>query len=154
MAYSYYPATYNPNYNPYQQAYQQQAALQQQMQQQQTQQQQIQNGGFVSAPTEDFARNYPVAPGNSVSFRDEKLPYLYTKTVGFSALDQPVFEKFRLVREEDAPAVAEPQKEQTAVDLSLYVEKREFDALAARVDALEADKPIKKIKKKEDADDE
>jgi hypothetical protein len=64
---------------------------------------QIQNGGFVPVPSEDVARNYPVAPGNSVTFKNENAPYVYTKTMGFSQLDRPIFEKYKLVREEDTP---------------------------------------------------
>lgn len=77
-------------YNPYQQ-------IQAQMQAQP----QIQNGGFVSVRSIEEAYNYPVAPGNSITFKDENSPYVYTKTRGFSQLDQPVFEKYRLVKEEN-----------------------------------------------------
>lgn len=62
---------------------------------------QIQNGGFVSVRNIEEARNYPVAPGNSVTFKDENAPYVYTKTMGFSQLDRPQFEKYRLVKEDD-----------------------------------------------------
>ena len=81
----------------------QQPYVYQQMQQpvQQTQTTpQIQNGGFVSVRSEADARNYPVAPGNSVTFKDENAPYIYTKTMGFSQLDRPIFKKFKLVEED------------------------------------------------------
>lgn len=94
MAYNYYTNPYN-----YQQAYQLQT---QQQMPQQTQPLQIQNGGFVPIRSEQEARNYPVAPGNSVTFKDETAPYVYTKTMGFSSLDRPIFEKYRLIKE-DAP---------------------------------------------------
>lgn len=61
----------------------------------------IQNGGFVSVTSEEEARRYPVAPGNSVTFKNENAPYVYTKTMGFSQLDRPLFEIYRLVKEED-----------------------------------------------------
>lgn len=97
MAYNYYP--YN---NPYiQQPYQMPVQYQTPFQQQQQQQQQIQNGGFISVRNESEARSYPVAPGNSITFKDETAPYVYTKTMGFSQLDQPIFEKYKLVKEED-----------------------------------------------------
>ena len=65
---------------------------------------QNQNNGFVSVRNEMEARNYPVAYGNSVTFKDETAPYVYTKTMGFSQLDPPVFEKYKLVKEEaEAP---------------------------------------------------
>ena len=85
-----------PVYNPYYQ----QSFTQQQPMVQMNNQPQVQNGGFVSVPNEDAAKNYPVAPGNSVTFKDENAPYIYTKTMGFSQLDRPMFEKYKLVREE------------------------------------------------------
>lgn len=69
-------------------------------------QQQIQNGGFISVRSEQEARSYPVAIGNSVTFHDETSPYVYTKTMGFSQLDRPTFKKYKLVEEkieEEAP---------------------------------------------------
>lgn len=99
-----------PNYyTPYQQVYQPQP----QMQQMPQQQSHIQNGGFVSAPNEAYARNYPVAPGNSVTFKDESAPYVYAKTMGFSQLDRPIFEKYRLVKEEPEDIASVPDQKQT-----------------------------------------
>ena len=90
-----------PNYYaPYPVYQPQQQQMQQMPQMPQQQQTHIQNGGFVSAPNEAYARNYSVAPGNSVTFKDEFAPYVYTKTMGFSQLDRPIFEKYRLVKEE------------------------------------------------------
>lgn len=62
--------------------------------------QQIQNGGFISVRSEQEARCYPVAIGNSVTFHDETSPHVYTKTMGFSQLDRPIFKKYKLVEEE------------------------------------------------------
>lgn len=62
--------------------------------------QQPQSNGFVSVRSLQEAQNYPVAPGNSVIFKDENAPYIYTKTMGFSQLDRPTFEVFKLVRED------------------------------------------------------
>lgn len=117
MAYnSYFPATYQPQYfggNPYYQQMQQQQMMQQQAQQQQPQQtaqvQQspsIQQSGFVLVQSEQEARSYPVAPGNSVTFKDENAPFCYVKTMGFSQLDRPTFERYRLVKE-DTPETAQ-----------------------------------------------
>ena len=80
--------------------------------QQQVQPQQIQNSGFVSVSSETEARNYPVAPGNSVTFKDETSPYIYTKTMGFSQLDQPVFDKYKLIKEEQETPVAKEQNDE------------------------------------------
>ena len=112
-------------YNPYQQFqpnFQQQQQVQNNIQpsfQQSQQPQQIQNGGFVSVHNENEARNYPIAPGNSVTFKDENAPYVYTKTQGFSQLDRPVFEKYRLVKEE------EYQPQQVAQNVPTNEEKSE-----------------------------
>ena len=78
-----------PNYNPYynQQNYQ------------------MQQSPFISVRSEAEARNYPVAYGNSVTFKDETAPYVYCKTM-FSQFDKPSFEKYRLIKEdaiEEAP---------------------------------------------------
>ena len=80
---------YNPyqNYNPYQSQLQQQP-------------QNIRSGSLVSVSSEEEARMYPVGPGNSVTFKNENMPYIYTKTMGFSQLDRPTFEKYKLVKEE------------------------------------------------------
>ena len=64
----------------------------------QYQPQPVQNS-FLTVRSEKEARDYPIAPGNSITFRDENAPYIYTKTMGMSQLDRPHFEKFRLVRE-------------------------------------------------------
>jgi uncharacterized glyoxalase superfamily metalloenzyme YdcJ len=77
---------------------------------------QIQNGGFICVPSEEDARRYPVDPGNSVTFKNENAPYVYTKTMGFSQLDRPLFEKFRLVKEEDIDVQNEENKTNEASD--------------------------------------
>ena len=119
MAYgNYFPVTYQPNYygqpNPYYQQMQNQAMMQQNQQMQPTQmsganqqmqQPTIQQSGLVLIPSEQDARNYPVAPGNSITFKDENAPYCYVKTMGFNQLDRPTFERYRLVKE-DSPVTA------------------------------------------------
>ena len=64
---------------------------------------------------------YPIAPGNSLSFRSVTEPYIYTKTLT-SQFSQPVVEKYRLVKEDanTAPKV-------------VYATKDELDAVAAKV---------------------
>lgn len=60
---------------------------------------QIQNS-FVTVRSEAEAMNYPVAFGNSVIFKNETEPYIYTKTMGFSSTDKPVFERYKRDAEE------------------------------------------------------
>ena len=86
MAFGYYPQYFQPQQIP--------------MPQTQTPAQQTQTSGFVSVRSEEEARNYPIAYGNSVTFKDENAPYIYTKTMGFSQLDRPIFDKYKLVKEE------------------------------------------------------
>lgn len=113
--YGYFPTTYTPQMYPYQ-----------------TQQQ---TGGFISVRSEDEARNYPVAPGNSVTFKNEVEPYLYTKTKGAEPFGEPTFTKYKLVKEEQktAPVPDEPAK---SVDLSIYALKSDLDAITAEIDAI------------------
>jgi hypothetical protein len=50
-----------------------------------------------------MARSYPVAPGNCVTFKIEGKPIVMEKSMGFSQLEAPRIDRYRLVREEDAP---------------------------------------------------
>ena len=76
------------------------------------------------------ARNYPVAYGNSVTFKDENAPYIYVKTMGFSQLESPTFDKYRLVKEE-------PKTPENEV-LDSEVQKVSYDELKAEIEALKA----------------
>lgn len=146
-----YQQQIQPNYNYQQQAYPQ-------AQNQQTQPQ-IQNGGFIQVHNEDEARNYPIAPGNSVTFKDENAPYVYTKTMGFSQLDRPIFEKYRLVKEDDIqaaqnqPVRAENNQTTNMIDYALKTDltalQAEIDTLKHRIEELTVKKTTAKTKKEE-----
>jgi spore germination protein YaaH len=103
---------------------------------------QIQNGGFVMVKDVREAMSYPIAPGNSVTFKDENKPYIYTKTLGFSQLDQPIFEVFKLVKEEhaEAPTTA---LEETGVQFFTIDEgnalKTDIDTLKDELNELKAE---------------
>ena len=97
----------------------------------------IQDGGLVSVRNEMEARTYPIQYGRSVMFKDESLPYIYVKTMGFSQLEQPKFEKFKLVKEE-------PEEEVKVA----YAEQTEVDALRKELEALK-ESLEKKVKKSE-----
>ena len=112
----------------------------QQYQQMQNQPQMVQSSGFIPVPNEAYARNYPVAPGNSVTFKDENAPYCYTKTMGFSQLEQPRFEKYRLVKEEP-----EKQADTTAEVYAM------IDELRGRIEKIE--KATARKKKTEEEND-
>lgn len=114
--------------------------------------QQIQSGGFVSVRSIEEAFNYPVAPGNSVTFKDENAPYVYTKTKGFSQLEEPVFEKYRLVKEENGQTQAQEQsqelekKEEYALKSEFLDAVSDFDDLRKEIKSLE--KQIKSLQSK------
>ena len=181
MAYPYYQQmNYQPNYynqpNPYYQQMQNQAMMQQNQQMQQAQQNQpvqqmqqpaIQQSGFVPVRSEQEARSYPVAPGNSVTFKDENAPYCYVKTMGFNQLDQPTFERYRLVKEETpVTAQSSPTMEDSAESSkhTPYALKSDLDAIWGELDSLRGKlkaqmerKPVKARKAEhetEDVDDE
>lgn len=124
---------YFNNYPPYYQNPQMQTPTHMQNA---SQNQQPQNAGFVSVPSEDVARNYPVAYGNSVTFKNENAPYIYTKTMGFSQLDRPTFEKFKLIKEEAPTEQPEPvQAPKVEVkDFTEDIDKLKTDLVNARVD--------------------
>ncbi len=81
---------------------------------------QIQNGGFIVVKSEQEIFNYPVGCGNSVNFKLENAPYLYTKTMGFSQFDKPIIEKYKLVKEDTQEPIEEdkkPEMDNSAFDL-------------------------------------
>lgn len=160
MAYNYFPQSYQ--YNPYQ-GFQQPAQQYQQptqQYQQQATQPQIQNGGFVSVRNIEEAFNWPVAPGNSITFKDENSPYIYTKTKGFSQLEAPIFERFRLVKEDDTPKQQEnrpeaPEKAENSFQAEEQINSiwKEIEALKSQIKAIEA-KPKRKEKIADEQPDE
>lgn len=77
-----------PYYQPFQAMFQQNQQVQQ-----------VQTNGIITVRNREEAISYPIAPGNSLTFKHETEPYIYTKTLGFSQFDRPIFEVFRLERE-------------------------------------------------------
>lgn len=170
MAYPYYQQmNYQPNYynqpNPYYQQMQQNAMMQQNQQMQQAQQAQsqqmqqpaIQQSGFVLVQSEQEARAYPVAPGNSITFKDERQPYCYVKTMGFNQLDRPTFERYRLVKE-DMPAeatesatMAQTQQDKATVDYAL---KADLEDVWVEIEALKEKISKKQSKQKKTTEQE
>jgi len=174
MAYYNYPNYMTPNwygqqfYQPIQQPMQSQMQMSQQMQPPLTQAPQMQQqmptqqsaiptqttqnqptatqGVFVRVQSEQDARSYPVAPGNSVTFIDENAPFCYVKAVDASALDRPRFERYRLVKEEDRPTEEAPKSDPQ------YALVTDVEALMQRITALE--RRLKREAKKEVATDE
>lgn len=145
-----YPMTY-PQYYPqgFPQYQQMNQSYQQTQQNQQGQTPQIQNGGFVPVRNIEEARNYHIAPGTSVTFIDENAPYVYTKTRGFSQLEPPVFEKLRLVKEEDKPVADSNGSLDKTIEYAL---KSDLMAIQEAQDALK--KELDELKKDLGGDDD
>lgn len=118
MAYNFYP----------QPQFYQQPQMQPQQVIPQTQPQ-MQSGGFMSIRSEQDARNYPVAPGSVVTFKIENQPYVCEKAQGFSQLEGPIFNKYRLVKEESNI----PQQQEEVIN---YVTKDEITLLKEEIETL------------------
>ena len=102
----------------------------------------VMQGGFVRVRDENEARMYPVAPGNSVTFVNENGPYCYTKTVNMGQLDRPIFEKYRLVKEDDISVQDKSENkpdDHTSIDLSAYVLLSDFEAIKAEIEVIKSD---------------
>lgn len=50
---------------------------------------------FMSIRGRDIAVNYPIAPNNTIIFKDEMAPYIYVKSMGFSPLEKPMMEIYK-----------------------------------------------------------
>lgn len=107
-----------PNY--YQQMQNQNVAYQPNYYQQQNQQPIVQNNDFIDVASEQEARNYPIAPGTGLKFRNVNAPYIYEKIMGFSQFEQPTFTKYRLIREDEEQAVVEEQVPQQQIEYATF----------------------------------
>lgn len=130
--YPYTPQFYQPQ-GPVMQPNIPQPMIQQQQQQQNTVPQ-IQNGGFMLVPSEEFVRNYPVAPGNCVTFKIEGKPIVMEKAMGFSQLETPKIDKYRLVKEEPtseqkAPEVKQRNEEIDSIKSDLRIIRGEVNEI-------------------------
>lgn len=128
--------------NPYIFPQQQMQQIPQQSQQQQIQPQQIQNGGFIVVRSETDARNYPVAPGNCMTFKIEGQPIVIEKSMGFSQFEAPHIDVYELVKK-DAPvelktAQNEPQTEKP-IKNTAYAEKSEIEAIFNEIEHIKKD---------------
>ena len=112
-----------PYYQPYQ--YQQPMPYQQPVQQTQ----QPQNGGFVQIRSFDEVRNWPIAPGNTVTFIDEARTHMYTKTASYNQLEAPSIVSYLVMREDAPQSDADGQRD---TDIP-YASKDDVAALAGVV---------------------
>ena len=126
--------------NPYAQMAMQQYQQNMQMPQPQPQ---TQSNAIIHVPSEEVARRWDVAPNSSVTFIDDSKPYCYTKSMGMSMLEAPVFKRFRLVEEAETAPISENQTaaEQPAstpqIDLSAYMTKAEFESYKSIIEDMQ-----------------
>lgn len=126
--------------NPYAQMAMQQYQQNMQMQQPQPQ---AQSNTIIHVPSEEVARRWDVAPNSSVTFIDDSKPYCYTKSMGMSMLEAPVFKRFKLVEEtepvpaSDGQTVSDQQTPMPQVDLSAYMTKAEFESYRAIIEDMQ-----------------
>ena len=118
---------------------------------------QIQNGGFMVIPNEEMVKNYPVAPGNCVTFKIEGKPIVMEKSMGFSQFESPKVDRYRLVKEEPEEIKEEEVKE-TFNDFDYEEIRTDIDKLWGAIDEIKStiDKPTEKPttsrRKKDDGD--
>lgn len=100
--------------------------------------------GVIWVQGEEAAKAYMVAAGNSVLLMDSEASTFYLKSTDQSGMPQPL-RVFDYTERTQKQATALPQTQE-------YVTRQEFDALAAKLEALTA-KPTKRVAK-EASDDE
>lgn len=122
-----FPQYYYPNQVP-QMNNQMNQSVNQNMQSNQTEPVIQRTNELIPVSSKDIAKNYPVAPGNSVTFKDENEPYIYIKTMGFSQFDKPKFEVLKLVKEDnevESNEQTEVKEEKPEIDMSVFDNKFE-----------------------------
>ncbi|WP_418254351.1 hypothetical protein [Gemmiger formicilis] len=100
---------------------------------------QQQSAPIIWVQGEEAAKSYLCAPGNSVLLMDSEKSSFYIKAVDASGMPQPL----RVFDYTERTAQKPPEKVPEA-QVGNYVTRAEFDALAARFDALTAEKQKKK----------
>ncbi len=105
---------------------------------------------FMSIRGKDIAVNYPIAPNNTIIFRDELEPYIYVKSMGYSPLDKPVMDIYRREEPNSAQKAVSVVKEDNST-----IEKIQDDIKAIFDDIEGIKKKMNaKSRRKETDDDE
>lgn len=144
----YYPQYYQPQ--QYYQQSQPQPQPQPQAQQSQGQPKQTQQTSFVSVRSIDEAKNYPIAPGNSITFIDETRPFVYVKSKGNSGFDLADFKIYELVEQKEQQTIdTHSNKSQFVTFAELNPIFEEINALKTEISGLKATKTTTKKTTKE-----
>lgn len=130
---------YTPYYPGYQPQYYQPPMMdnlgQLRQQQYQTPQAAPPQNPMIWVQGEAAARAYLVANGNTVPLWDSENPVVYIKTVDASGMPS-----MRILDYTERAAAAKTAPAATQAQDAEYVKRADYDALAARVEALEAEK--------------
>ena len=110
-------------------------------------QQPQQSAPIIWVQGEEAAKSYLCAPGNSMLLMDSEKSSFYIKTVDASGMPQPL----RIFDYSERTAAQKQPTQAAQAQAGEFVTRAEFDALAARFDALTADKPLTKKKESENA---
>lgn len=155
---AYYPQTYPQMMSQFYQNQIQQ--LQSQLPQQMSQQQQtqtIQDGGLVEVPDETVAFNYPTAPGVTVTMIDKLREHLFTKTMGFNQLEKPIFQRYRIIKEDEQNGAQSESKSEgssnTIDELKAQIDRiqNEYERVLEDIENIKAkmeERPRKKVNAK------
>lgn len=92
---------------------------------------------LIHVQNEMQAREWSVAPGGSIMFIDDNAPYCYTKSMGFSQLEPPIFKRFRITEES---VQVTPQAASATVEDNLpeYITKAEFEPFKVLIEGIQA----------------
>lgn len=109
---------------------------------------QMQNSGFMLAPSEEYVNSYAVAPGNCITFKIEGKPLILEKSKGFSQLEAPRIDRYRLIKEEQ-PEPVDNANNLTVNDRFIDIENK----IASMWSEIEGLKNVKKPTTKRNGDD-
>lgn len=104
---------------------------------------------FMSIRGKEIAVNYPIAPNNTIIFRDELEPYIYVKSMGYSPLDKPVMDIYKREEPTSAQETASNAKEDNST-----IEKIQDDIKAILDDIDGIKKKINARPRRKESDDD
>lgn len=107
--------------------------------------------GFMSVRGKDIAVNYPIAPGNTIFFKDEIAPFIYVKTMGYSPLDKPILDVYK--REDYTSAPAQEAASNAKNDPVIEKMQDDINSILDDIDGIKK-RLYNRPKRKETADDE
>ena len=104
---------------------------------------------FMSIRGKEIAVNYPIAPNNTIIFRDELEPYIYVKSMGYSPLDKPVMDIYK--REEP---ISTQETASNAKEDNSTIEKMQDDIKAILDDIDGIKKKLNTRPRRKESDDD